>query len=84
MNKIKQFRKKMGMTQKELSEKSGISRPYISKLENNECIIIKSSTMVAIANALQKPVSVIFFKWNVHHKIRLKVFSKALLNYNSK
>lgn len=60
MNKIKQFRKKMGMTQKELSEKSGISRPYISKLENNECIIIKSSTMVAIANALQKPVSVIF------------------------
>ena len=24
MNKIKQFRKKMGMTQKELSEKSGI------------------------------------------------------------
>ena len=52
MNKIKQFRKKMGMTQKELSEKSGISRPYISKLENNECIIIKSSTMVAIANAL--------------------------------
>ena len=62
MNNIKQFRKKMGMTQKELSEKSGISRPYISKLENNECIIIKSSTMVAIANALQKPVSVIFFK----------------------
>ena len=84
MNKIKQFRKKMGMTQKELSEKSGISRPYISKLENNECIIIKSSTMVAIANALQKPESVIFFKWNVHHKIRLKVFSKAQLNYNSK
>lgn len=62
MNKIKQIRKKIGMTQQELSEKSGISRPYISKLENNECNIIKSSTMVAIANALNKPVSTIFFK----------------------
>lgn len=51
MNKIKQFRKKMGMTQKELSEKSGISRPYISKLENNECIIIKSSSALSIPSS---------------------------------
>ena len=76
MNKIKQFRKKMGMTQKELSEKSGISRPYISKLENNECIIIKSSTMVAIANALQRPVSVIFLNEMYTIKYGWKFFQK--------
>lgn len=62
MNKIKEIREKIGMTQQELADKSGISRPYISKLENNENLIIKSSTMVSIAKVLNKPVSTIFFK----------------------
>ncbi|WP_300628220.1 helix-turn-helix transcriptional regulator [uncultured Thomasclavelia sp.] len=62
MNKIKEIRIKKNMTQEELAKKSGISRPYISRLENNEEMIIKSSTMVAIADALGKPVSYIFFK----------------------
>lgn len=50
------------MTQQELSEKSGISRAYISQLENNNSLIVKSSTMLAIASALKKPVGSIFFK----------------------
>lgn len=54
------------MTQQELSNKSGISRSYISQLENNNHLIVKSSTMVAIAKALNKPVSSIFFKWIVN------------------
>ena len=61
MNKIREFREKQNMTQ-ELSEKSGISRAYISQLENNNSLIVKSSTMLAIANALKKPVGSIFFK----------------------
>ena len=62
MNRIKEFREKQNMTQQELSKKSGISRSYISQLENNKFSIIKSSTMTAIADALKKPVSTIFFK----------------------
>lgn len=62
MNKIREFREKQNMTQQELSEKSGISRAYISQLENNNSLIVKSSTMLAIANALKKPVGSIFFK----------------------
>lgn len=66
MNKIRELREKQNMTQQELSNKSGISRSYISQLENNSHLIVKSSTMVAIAKALKKPVSAIFFKWFVN------------------
>ena len=45
MNKIKEFREKQNMTQQELSEKSGISRAYISQLENNDSLIVKSSNV---------------------------------------
>lgn len=62
MNKIREFREKQNMTQQELSEKSGISRAYISQLENNNSLIVKSSTMLAISSALKKPVGSIFFK----------------------
>lgn len=62
MNKIREFREKQNMTQQELSEKSGISRAYISQLENNDSLIVKSSTMLVIASALKKPVGSIFFK----------------------
>lgn len=62
MNKIREFREKQNMTQQELSEKSGISRAYISQLENNDSLIVKSSTMLSIASALKKPVGSIFFK----------------------
>ena len=60
MNKIREFREKQNMTQQELSEKSGISRAYISQLENNNSLIVKSSTMLAIASALKKPVDLFF------------------------
>ena len=35
-NRIKETRVAKGMTQGELANKSGLTRPYISKLENNE------------------------------------------------
>lgn len=60
-NKIKEVRLSKGMTQDELANKSGLTRPYISKLENNEEPVIKNTTMIAIAKALEKSVSYIFF-----------------------
>ena len=51
-NRIKETRVAKGMTQGELANKSGLTRPYISKLENNEESVIKNTTMNSIANAL--------------------------------
>lgn len=85
MNKIRELREKQNMTQQELSNKSGISRSYISQLENNSHLIVKSSTMVAIAKALKKPVSAIFLNDLLTKCYKFEYFvSKAQLNYNSK
>ena len=37
-NKIKEKRKNLGLTQSELAEKVGLSRNYISELENNRYV----------------------------------------------
>lgn len=58
--KIKETREKLGMSQKELAKKSGISRYLISKLENGEDVNITKRTMVLLSNALNKSVSEIF------------------------
>ncbi len=60
-NRIKEFRIKQKMSQNDLAIKAGLTRPYISKLENNEVDVIKSNTMLAISNALKKPINSIFF-----------------------
>lgn len=60
-NRIKETRVAKKMTQGELASKSGLTGPYISKLENNEESVIKNTTMNSIANALGKSVSYIFF-----------------------
>ena len=49
------------MSQKQLSKKSGISRPTISAIENNDKYDIKIGTMVAIADALEQKVEDVFF-----------------------
>lgn len=50
---IKFFRTKSGLTQKELSEMSGISMSYLSKLESNATIkSVSISALNSIANAL--------------------------------
>lgn len=51
--KIKERREKMGMTQAELIDKSGISRATISILENGGNIDIKVSTLRSLAKALR-------------------------------
>lgn len=58
--KIKQFRERRNMTQEELARKSGVSRAIISKLENEEEVVTKTSTLMKIADALNCKVGDIF------------------------
>lgn len=58
--RIKETRKMKGFTQKELSEKAGVSRTIISKLENDEEIVTSTDTLKKIAEALNVNVSTIF------------------------
>lgn len=56
MNRIKELRETKGINQKELSEKAGISRPFLCDLEKNRRGA-KPETYQRIADALDVPVS---------------------------
>lgn len=58
--KVKLAREKCGMSQEELSEKSGVSRAIISKLENGRNVVTTTETLRKIATALGCKVSDIF------------------------
>lgn len=60
-SKLKEFRKKKGLTQDELSEKSGVSRTIISFLENGRTDCTMTSTLTKLADALGEKVTTIFF-----------------------
>ncbi len=61
MNRVRYYREQKNMSQEQLSKKSGISRPTISAIENNDKYDIKIGTMVAIADALEQKVEDVFF-----------------------
>lgn len=58
--KVKELRLARGMTQEELSRKSGVSRQIISNLENDDITVTSTNTLVRIAKALDAKVSDIF------------------------
>lgn len=58
--KVKYFREKKKMTQEELSEKSGVSRAIISRLESGEEVVTTTETLIKIASALDRKVGDIF------------------------
>lgn len=60
MYSIKEYREKAGLTQEELACKSGVSRTTISALEQGREKIVKSSTLVSLAKALNTTVEKIF------------------------
>lgn len=60
-NRVKEFREKLGMTQEELSEKSGVSRTTISGFENDAIDITTNTTMDKISEALGKKTKTVFF-----------------------
>lgn len=59
--KVKEIREKAGITQEELSEKSGVSRAIISGLESGKITTTTTKTLTRIAEALDVRVSEIFF-----------------------
>lgn len=59
--KIKEIREEIGMTQAELSIKSGVSRTIINGLETGRTTTTTTDTLKKIAAALDKKVSEIFF-----------------------
>lgn len=58
--KIKDLREKQGMTQQELSEKSGVSRTIISELESGKRSVTRTDTLLKISKALKLPIKDIF------------------------
>ena len=58
--RIKELREEKRMTQEELSEKSGVSRSIISKLEQEKPVNMLTDTLSKIANALDVKVSFLF------------------------
>lgn len=59
--KIKEYRKRIGMSQQELSEKSGVSRTIISGLESGRIKVTSTGTLLKIALAMDAEVGDIFF-----------------------
>lgn len=59
--KIKEIREEVGMTQAELSEKSGVARSIINGLETGRTTTTTTDTLKKIASALNRKVSEIFF-----------------------
>ena len=60
LNKVKEYRKKRGMTQAQLAERANICRPYLSAIESGKQTRISNVVMFQIA-ALFKSRSTIFF-----------------------
>ena len=58
--KIKEIREEVGMTQAELSEKSGVTRSIINGLETGRTTTTTTDTLKKIASALNRKVSEIF------------------------
>lgn len=59
-NRLKAFREEHGMSQEELSEKTGLSRTTISKIENNEEVNVNTKTIAKIAEVFNVAPSEIF------------------------
>lgn len=59
-NRVAEIRKKRGMSQDELAEKAGISRPYLSQIETQRQKTVSNVVMFKIADALNEKYERIF------------------------
>lgn len=64
-NSVRKYREELGLTQEQLAQKSGVSRPTISMIETNSLDNIESKTMLKLATALNCDIGDIFFKETV-------------------
>jgi transcriptional regulator with XRE-family HTH domain len=58
--KIKELREKRKLSQSELANLSGVSRPTIIRLENNDNVVVNSKTLEKIATALNVSIRTLF------------------------
>lgn len=63
--RLREFRKKKRMSQRELASVSGVSRKTISDLENNIERVYKTDTLEKLSSALSIGVKTLFFGKNV-------------------
>ena len=64
-SRLRELRKEKNMTQEELSEKSGVSRAIIWRLEQDENHNATSKTLFRIAEALGVTVDSLFYPRSV-------------------
>lgn len=64
-NKLKEMRYKRMLTMSELARRSGVSRTIIWKIETKPDNNTSEKTMMALAKALEMPVTDIFFTESV-------------------
>ena len=60
-NKLKEWRKKRGLTQSELAEKSNVSRATIAGIESGAIDTVTTDTILKLSSALNVSVPKIFF-----------------------
>lgn len=60
-NRLKEYRKKRGLTQEELSKKADVSRVTIVGIESGAVTTVKTDTLFKLSNALNAPVAKVFF-----------------------
>lgn len=60
-NKIREYRQEIGISMKQLAEKSNISIGYLSHLENGSRDNPSTEVMERIAKSLNKTIGQIFF-----------------------
>ncbi len=63
--RLKEIRLAKGMTQTELADASSVGRVMINLIENEKNVNLTWNTMAALAHALDKKVSDIFFEDDV-------------------
>ena len=76
-SKVKEIREKIGMTQLELSKRSGLSRQCISAIENGRSNVVTNITMEKIASALNESVETVFFTESVNYSLLNERNNKA-------
>ena len=63
-NRIKEIRAEKKLTQEQLAQKAGISRPALTQIENDKTVP-DGKTIAALVKALDTPANNIFFDLDV-------------------
>lgn len=65
VNRLKEYRKKRGLTQQKLADKANVSRSIIIGLERGTIATTTTDTLLKLSTALNATVPQIFFRKNV-------------------